>query len=311
MLLASAVAFALATRLAVAPVTPAPARDEAAAAFRLGIEAFEARDFAVAAQHFERAQGLAPHPATLYNLALALEQAGEILAAWQAYLDVERTGLTEADREEAGRDRRRLENRLAVLELYAEPHARLCLDGSPIPQTGEGRFRTATGEGDHDLVLDQHAMPITLLRGHTRVLHLQDLEQFWGPGAKQPSRQTLAIHAAATSAGVLSLGLASAALARRDGADDGNGLLTGALVAGGVAALAGVAAGLQLFQTRQENAAAPAPQATDGICPLHPALAAPTAPPPESDQRGTRDPTQTVTAGRASAQWTATVASDL
>ncbi|MEE9385290.1 MAG: hypothetical protein V3V08_17935 [Nannocystaceae bacterium] len=257
-------------------------RDEAATLFASGVEAFERKDFAVAASDFDRAQQLAPHPYTLYNLALAREQSGDLTAAWAGYVEVEATGTTRRDRDDAARDRQRIETRLAVLEIHAVPRERICLDATPIKPTASGQYRAAALEGDHVLVLDEHVMPITLLSGHTRVLHLQGIDDLLGWNRARPSdRAQLIVQSAAAGTAFLALVLGSFAVARRPADAPGNGLLTGAVLSAGLAAATGLAAALQLTSTPRP---ARRGRATLGLltdpasCTIDPNLAAPHVP---------------------------------
>lgn len=71
-----------------APVHAAPAhkldkatREKAAKKFRQGMRAYRRHNYAAAAQDFEAANTIAPHPAALFNAADAYEKAGELTKA--------------------------------------------------------------------------------------------------------------------------------------------------------------------------------------------------------------------------------------
>ena len=84
--LAALALLSAAPRSATAQTTDARRRhDEARASFEQAVRAFRAGSFAEAAAAFRRAQELAPHPATLFNLARAEERAGHVDAAVEAY----------------------------------------------------------------------------------------------------------------------------------------------------------------------------------------------------------------------------------
>ncbi|MFO0629931.1 MAG: PEGA domain-containing protein [Polyangiales bacterium] len=125
----------------------------AAAAFREGAERYQRGEYSLAAQSFRRAQGLAPHPNTRFNLARSLEAAGELteaLAAWEAYRAEVRApdDVRDADaRIEA------LRSRPVEVFVATEPlGASLTVDADPAP-SGVTPLRVRLRPGAHVLVL--------------------------------------------------------------------------------------------------------------------------------------------------------------
>jgi hypothetical protein len=125
----------------------------AAEAFREGAERYQRGEYSLAAQSFRRAQGLAPHPYTRFNLARSLEAAGELaeaLATWEAY----RAEVRAPD------DVRDAESRIAALRerpvevfVASEPlGASLTVDADPAP-SGVTPLRVRLRPGAHVLLL--------------------------------------------------------------------------------------------------------------------------------------------------------------
>ncbi len=106
--------------LAVAAPAYAQEQDvtQAAALDRKAREAFGQEDFAGAARYFSQAYDAAPHPATLYNVAMAWDQAGELARAADAYRRVlDEPGLDETRTEAAQQRLAELGQSLAQLRI--------------------------------------------------------------------------------------------------------------------------------------------------------------------------------------------------
>lgn len=157
--LIASLAFAVAAAPAPTPRVDAPTvavandtdeiRREAAAAFADGEAAFEAGDYPTAAERFGRAQALAPHPWTLYNLALSLGRSGRSLEAFVAFEQLAEVAPTEAERSEAVREREALRPLLAALVLRGAPRAEACVDGVRVRVGPEGRIDRVLTPGRH------------------------------------------------------------------------------------------------------------------------------------------------------------------
>lgn len=150
---------------AVARAQPAPPptaeplavrQAQAEAAFAQAMEAWRRSDWIAAVDGFSRAMALVAHPHTRYNLARALELAGDIpraLAEYERFL----AETTEAD------DRREVEGRIATLRarpveviLTSEPlDAAVTLDADDHP-TGHTPCHVHLAPGAH-VVLVEHA----------------------------------------------------------------------------------------------------------------------------------------------------------
>lgn len=83
--------------LAAAAASPAE-QEQARALVRSAKEAFDAGDFATAADLLTKARALAPTPATLYNLGRALEKKGDLPGAEAAYREYLSLSPAAADR---------------------------------------------------------------------------------------------------------------------------------------------------------------------------------------------------------------------
>ncbi len=113
---------------------PEGTRERAAAAFQEALDAFQSSDFATARQRYEEAYKLAPHPNTLYNLALACERLLDYDAAidaFQRFLDEPLLGDAEAARLQ---QTRRLLAERALRRLVSLP-ARISISAVPDPVT--------------------------------------------------------------------------------------------------------------------------------------------------------------------------------
>jgi hypothetical protein len=106
------------------PATSASAKaaankSEAAKEFKAGVAAFKKRQFIEAAEHFEKAYSLAPHPSALWNAADAREKGGELSTAANMYAKYLETASEEdKDRYEAKQRINNLTLVLGRLELF-------------------------------------------------------------------------------------------------------------------------------------------------------------------------------------------------
>lgn len=120
-ILAAAVVLAP-SMVGAAPPTPAEktasAKVEAKKAFQAGVAAFKLKQSERAAEHFERAFKLAPHPQALWNAADSREKAGELASAANHYSHFLALSDREKDRIEAHQRLEKLETRLAVIEVF-------------------------------------------------------------------------------------------------------------------------------------------------------------------------------------------------
>jgi len=111
-------------------------RERAGAAFQEALEAFQVGDFETAKKRYEEAYRLAPHPSTLYNLALACERLLDYeaaIAAFKRFLD--EPLLREAEAARLQETRRLLAER-ALRRLQSLP-ARVSISAVPDPVTAE------------------------------------------------------------------------------------------------------------------------------------------------------------------------------
>ncbi|MBI5535758.1 MAG: hypothetical protein HY898_23705 [Deltaproteobacteria bacterium] len=102
-----------------APAKAAANKAEAAKEFKAGVAAFKKKQFIEAAEHFEKAYALAPHPSALWNAADAREKAGELAPAanmYARYLETSSEG--DKDRYEAKQRINNLTLVLGRIELF-------------------------------------------------------------------------------------------------------------------------------------------------------------------------------------------------
>lgn len=152
------------------PAPDAEAQSRAAAAFDEGTRAFDDGRFDDAVAAFERAQRLAPHPATAFNLGLALEQAGRDLDAWHRFAQLERDADDPKRREEAAQRRLGIEARISVLRVRAPTRATVCLDGETWAPTAPHVWERPLPPGKHRVSTDAALHELVLVPGETRVL---------------------------------------------------------------------------------------------------------------------------------------------
>lgn len=131
---------ALAACLAAAPVhAAAPDREAVQASereLRAGLAAYEAADYAVAIEHFERAYALHPSPQYLYAWAQAARSAGDCKAAVDLYQRFIASGATGASLQAAQQNevrcREQLEEQARAEDVAPEPTAPPAPDEPPI-----------------------------------------------------------------------------------------------------------------------------------------------------------------------------------
>ena len=112
---------------------PAPkaaaAKAEAAKEFKAGVLAFKRKQYIEAAEHFERAFSLSPHPSALWNAADAREKAGELVRAANLYARfLDRSTDRDKDRNEAKQRLNHLTLSLGRLELSGPDATDITLD---------------------------------------------------------------------------------------------------------------------------------------------------------------------------------------
>lgn len=114
--------------------TPSAADREAArSAFAQGQHAFKVGDYRRAAESFEQAYGLSPHPDVLWNAARAWHKARELARAANLYAKFLRDAPANArDRNSATADLREISARLARIDVVAPDFQDLRVDGQPL-----------------------------------------------------------------------------------------------------------------------------------------------------------------------------------
>lgn len=242
-------------------------REEAATCFAEGEAAFQRKDYEEAVAQFERANQLMPHPHTLYNLGVAQEQAGDLTGAWASFRRLETTAESPQARDDARKRLGKIERSVAVLRVSARPSRRICLDSTPIPIAEKDHFEVAAREGDYELVVDDHQIPLRLVAGQVRVLSLTGNSDLWGGERTAPAVPSLL--GITVGAGALATGLGATSIAVSSN-DARLGLGIAATGAAAVATATGIAALTLHLRARKQNRR---PRQVGGDCPLHPKLA--------------------------------------
>lgn len=218
---------------------PASEVEEAGEAFARGVEAFKDGRYEDALEQFSRAQELAPHPDTLFNLGLVQQRTDRHLEAWRSFEALLPQARDEQEREDILAAQAASRAHVAWVRVLAEPAGGVvCLDGEPMPRDEQGRHAQLTTPGAHRLDVDRNRRTLELEGGESRTVEL------WvaPPVAPPPSRKALralaglAIGGAATAAGA---GLGAAFV---EPPQARMGLGVGAAVAGSLAVASSVAA---------------------------------------------------------------------
>lgn len=183
---------------------------EAGDAFNRGVEAFKEERFEDALRHFGRAQQLAPHPDTLYNLALSQQLVGRHLEAYGSFEELISQTTDPEDREELRGAQAQSRAHLSSLRVRVDPPRPVCFDGARMSRQ-DGELQVLTTPGEHRLEIDRDRRTLQLEDGESRTLELQ----LRLPTAPPPPRRALrvlggfAIGGASAAAGLgLGAGLA-------------------------------------------------------------------------------------------------------
>lgn len=235
----------------------APVQD-AERLFAEGEAAYEGGDFALAAERFERAQAIAPHPATLYNLGMAQHRAGEPLVAYATFDRLRVVANTPDERAEAIAAQRRVRRELSAVVVVVAERATVCLDQEALPAREGQRRERLTLPGDHTLWAYGRQAPVVLEPGETHTLWLDTWAERRA-AEPTPGRAATGLLVATAVAGGAALGTGVGAV-----------LVPSRSVSRGLAAAAGVSGAVALgtaiatavvWKRRVAKAAAPAPVA--------------------------------------------------
>jgi hypothetical protein len=147
----AALLVALPTSAAVAPVdarateVDPQVKAKAAKTFRAAEAAFRRGDFRAAAEGFEAAYGIAPHPFALWNAVIAWDKAGEhARAANRCEAFLREAAADDRNRPDAEQLLGRLAASLAKIDVQADGGREITLDGAPIE-----RGKRFVEPGDH------------------------------------------------------------------------------------------------------------------------------------------------------------------
>ncbi len=173
---------------AEAQVPPPSPQQKAAAArkFKEGERAFAVHDYRAAAQAFEEAYAIAPHPDTMFNAIDARERAGELALAAGLCDRVARDFPTPAVRGESSNLLAKYLPKLGRLDITLGPGAaNVAVDGRPV-QAG----MTYVDPGDHAITATIQGAPfdrrITVVAGARETVQIV-------PGPPPPPPQTIIV----------------------------------------------------------------------------------------------------------------------
>lgn len=239
---------------------PTDSSDAAETVFSEGEAAYERGDFDIAADRFAKAQAMAPHPATLYNLGMAQHRAGDCLAAYGTFERLGKVATTAVERAEARTAQQLVRRELSAVVVVVSPDVTVCFDDASL--TGRGsmaqrsdRREQLTLPGRHSLRAYGQSIVVELRPGQTHMLWLDG----WANVARRRpnSRQTAMVLAGVSGgAGAVGLGMGiGAAVVDSRGLRGTLGL--GAAIAGAVAFGTGLGAAITLRRgTQSERSAA-------------------------------------------------------
>jgi len=208
---AGVLAILLAASGGDAPEASSQIRERASIQFTSGVDAFAAKNYQEAAQAFAGANALVSHPNTMINLALALEQLGDLSGAWWVL-----TRATERFSDEPGalklaaKELRSLASRTFLVRLQAPTSARVCIDGIRIPEESPGIYRVALPPGEHSIQVGDVQLGVIGEAGTERVLGFERIQELLAPLER---RYVTAMAGATGGLVALSTGLALGAFA--------------------------------------------------------------------------------------------------
>jgi tetratricopeptide (TPR) repeat protein len=214
--------------------------DEAAAAFARGVEAYKQGRYDEAALQFSRAQELAPHPDTLFNLGLAQQRAERHTDAWRSFEALLPLARDEQEREDVLAAQAASRAHVAWVRVIAEPgDALVCFDGEPMPLDEHGRRALLTTPGQHRLDVDREQRTLELEGGESRTVEVM-VTPLAPPPPPRKTLRTLAGLALGGAGAATGAGLGAAFVRDPEAARMGLGL--GAAAAGSIAVATTVAA---------------------------------------------------------------------
>ncbi len=182
---------------------------EAGAAFGRGVAAFKQERFEDALEEFSRAQELAPHPDTLFNLGLAQQSTDHHVEAWKSFEQLLEDAPDDPEREEILAMQAISRPHVAWLRVHSETEGLVCFDGRPMPTDDAGVPYLMTTPGSHRLDIDRAHRPLELRGGEDRTVELELATPTAPPMSRRGLRALagLSIAGASASAG---LGLGAA-----------------------------------------------------------------------------------------------------
>ena len=157
-------------------------------AFNRGVEAFKEERYEDALRHFSRAQELAPHPDTLYNLGLTQQLVGKHLEAWRSFDELLAQAHDDKERQDLLAMQAQSRAYVARLRVRVDPVQPVCFDGAPMPRE-HGELSVLTTPGEHALDLDRQHRALVHEGGETRMLDLELRE----PKPPAPPRRRLRV----------------------------------------------------------------------------------------------------------------------
>ncbi|MEM7159217.1 MAG: tetratricopeptide repeat protein [Myxococcota bacterium] len=189
---------------------PEPPLAEAGDAFRRGVQAFKEERYEDAVRHFTRAQRLAPHADSLYNLGLAQQLAGNHVGAWQTFETLLEETTDPDERDDVLAAQANSRPHVVVLRVLARPGSTICLDEYDMLGDSGARMELTT-PGEHRLDVDGETRTLQLVGGETRRIDMV-LPPPTSPPIKPPRRalRVLSGFSIAGAAGAGGLGLGAA-----------------------------------------------------------------------------------------------------
>ncbi|MEQ1506422.1 MAG: PEGA domain-containing protein [Myxococcota bacterium] len=161
--------------------------DEADLQYRLGVRAYDARDFEHALEHLLASNRLVPNRNVVFNLARVYEQLGETDDAWRYYDEYVRVEPDAAARAEGEQGLARLEASVARVRIGSEPAgATVYLERVDLGSRGQTPLTLALPEGEHQVLLELDGFEPTARTVSVAVGALTELDVALGVPAGPP-----------------------------------------------------------------------------------------------------------------------------
>lgn len=141
-------------------------------AFGNGVRAYKEGRYDDALVEFSRAQALAPHPDTLFNVALAQQRLGRHVDAWRTFDELLGQAEDDQEREEILAIQSASRPHVAWVRVLGDSPGVVCFDGRPLPTDDGERGAMLTEPGMHRIDADHARREVMLEGGEVHTIEL-------------------------------------------------------------------------------------------------------------------------------------------